>query len=82
MYFLIVFKLLFEKTGGGIFGDHNFTLWRPKIYTWSPVGACIKKLISDPAFTITHLQNLKQISKTPRWVILIINLPENFCRVS
>ena len=48
MYFLIVFKLLFEKRGGGIFGDHNFTLWRPKIYTWSPVGARIKKLISDP----------------------------------
>ena len=31
-----------------MFGDHNFALWRPKIYTWSPVGPRIKKLISDP----------------------------------
>ena len=23
MHFLFVFKLLFEKKGGGIFGDHN-----------------------------------------------------------
>ena len=48
MHFLFVFKLLFEKKGGGIFGDHIFSLWRPKIYTWSPAGARIKKLISDP----------------------------------
>ena len=26
----------------------KFALWRPKIYTCLPVGAHIKKLISDP----------------------------------
>ena len=43
-----VFKLLFEKKGGRIFGNHNLRSGDQKIYTWSPVGARIKKLISDP----------------------------------
>ena len=37
MHFLFVFKLLFEKKGGGIFGDHN--LATKKLYliaNWRP----------------------------------------------
>ena len=40
-----MFKLLFWRP--------QFALWRPKICTWSPVGARIKKLISDPALRDT-----------------------------
>ena len=36
------------KKGRGDFWRPQFALWRPKIYSWSPVGASIKKLISDP----------------------------------
>ena len=36
------------KKREGEFWRPQFALWRPKIYTWSPVGARIKKLISDP----------------------------------
>ena len=39
-----------------MFGDHNFALWWPKIYTWSPVGPRFKKLISDPAEGLFYLQ--------------------------
>ena len=31
MHFLFVFKLLFEKKGGGIFGDHNLPSGDQKI---------------------------------------------------
>ena len=48
IHFLFVFKLLLKKKGRGNFWRPQFALWRPKIYTWSPVGARIKKLISDP----------------------------------
>ena len=41
MHFLFVFKLLFEKRGGRNFWPPLFSLWWPKIYTWSPVGVCI-----------------------------------------
>ena len=36
------------KKGRGDFWWPQFALWWPKIYTWSSVGARIKKLISDP----------------------------------
>ena len=47
MHFLFIFKLLVAKRGWN-FWQPLFALWRPKIYTWLPVGTCIKKLISDP----------------------------------
>ena len=55
MHFLFVFKLLFKKKGRGNFWRPQFALWRPKIYTWSPVGAHIKKLISDPGEPVRRL---------------------------
>ena len=48
IHFLFVFKLLLKKKEGGIFGDHNLPSGDQKLYNWSPVGARIKKLISDP----------------------------------
>ena len=44
------------KKGRGNFWRPQFALWRPKIYTWSPVGARIKKLISDPVMLITKFR--------------------------
>ena len=49
MHFLFVFKLLFEKKGGGIFGDHNLPSGDQKFILDHQVGARIKTLISDPA---------------------------------
>ena len=49
MHFLFVFRLLLEGKGGGIFGHHNLPSGNQKfILDRSPVGARIKKLISDP----------------------------------
>ena len=47
MHFLFVFNFYLKKRRGN-FWPPQFALWRPKIYIWSPVGAPIKKLISDP----------------------------------
>ena len=46
--FFICVKNFIWKKGRGNFWRPQFALWRPKIYTWLPVGARIKKLISDP----------------------------------
>ena len=47
MHFLFVFKFYLKKREGD-FWRPQFALWQPKIYTWSSVGARIKKLILDP----------------------------------
>ena len=49
MHFSFVFKLLFEKKGRGIFGDHNLPSGNQKFTLGChAVGAHIKKLILEP----------------------------------
>ena len=48
MHFLFVFKLLFEKRGGEIFGDHYFPSGDQKFKLDRQLAPVLKKLISDP----------------------------------
>lgn len=45
----------------------QFALWQPKIYTCSPVGNDIKKLISDPDILWAIL-----IQKYPEMAIIVL----------
>ena len=48
MHFLSVFKLLFEKRGGEIFGHHYFPSGDQKFILDRQLASVFKKLISDP----------------------------------
>ena len=55
MHFLFVFKLLFEKRGGEIFGDHYFPSGDQKFKLDSQLAPVLKKLISDPGILQCYL---------------------------
>ena len=64
------------KKGRGNFWRPQFALWQPKIYTWSPVGAPIKKLISDPENAIPDRRlNILTREKCILCGEIIISLP-------
>ena len=51
MYFLFAFKLLFEKRGGEIFGDHHFPSGDQKFILDHQLAPVLKKLIWDPGLS-------------------------------
>ena len=53
--FLFVFKLLFEKRGGEIFGHHYFPSGDQKFILDRQLASVFKKLISDPGILICYL---------------------------
>ena len=55
MHFLFVFKLLFEKRGGEIFGHHYFPSGDQKFILDRQLASVFKKLISDPGILICYL---------------------------
>ena len=55
MHFLFVFKLLFGKRGGEIFGDHYFPSGDQKFKLDRQLAPVLKKLISDPSILQCYL---------------------------
>ena len=55
MHFLFVFKLLFEKRGGEIFGDHYFPSGDQKFKLDCQLALVLKKLILDPGILQCYL---------------------------
>ena len=62
----------YVKKGRGNFWRPQFALWRPNIYTWLPVGARIKKLISDPVywFRLSLLHKIQVAMQFPAKITL------------
>ena len=55
VHFLFVFKLLFEKREGEIFGDHYFPFGDQKFILDRQLAPVLKKLISDPGILQCYL---------------------------
>jgi len=55
IHFLFVFKLLFEKRGGEILGNHYFPSGDQKFILNRQLVPVLKKLISDPGILQCYL---------------------------